>query len=72
MLHKVNLFARSSTRPIWKRQPSRPPVKWTDQLRRDNYNIPIMTLWRPAVGRGSLGTDATALDDYALKTIRYD
>ena len=30
----------------------RPRTKWTDQLRRDNNNVPIATLWRQAIGRG--------------------
>jgi len=31
---------------------ARPRAKWTDQLRRDNNNVPIATLWRQANGRG--------------------
>ena len=27
--------------PTWKRPPGRPRTKWTDQLRRDNNNVPI-------------------------------
>ena len=38
--------------PTWKRPPGRPRTKWTDQLRRDNNNVPIATLWRQAIGRG--------------------
>jgi len=40
------------TDPSWKRPPGRPRTKWTDQLRRDNNNVPIATLWRQAIGRG--------------------
>ena len=32
--------------PTWKRPPGRPRTKWTGQLRRDNNNVPIATLWR--------------------------
>ena len=39
---------RSTPDPSWKRPPSRPRTKWTDQLRRDNNNVPITTLWRQA------------------------
>ena len=34
--------------PSWKRPAGRPRTKWTDQLRRDNYNVPIATLWKQA------------------------
>jgi len=27
-------------------------ASWTDQLRRDNNNVPTATLWRQAIGRG--------------------
>ena len=42
----------STPDPTWKRPPGRPRTKWTDQLRRDNNNVPIATLWRQAIGRG--------------------
>jgi len=42
----------SLPRPTWKRPPGRPRTKWTDQLRRDNNNVPAATLWRQAIGRG--------------------
>jgi len=51
-------YAKSSYRlvdppdPSWKRPPRRPRTRWTDQLRRDNSNVPIATLWRQAIGRG--------------------
>ena len=38
--------------PTWKRPPGRPRTKWTDQLCRDNDNVPIATLQRQAIGRG--------------------
>jgi len=37
----------------WK-SPGRPRAKWTDQLRRDNNNVPNATLWRQAIGRGQV------------------
>jgi len=43
---------RSTPDPTWKRPPGGPRTKWTDQLRRDNNNVPIATLWRQAIGRG--------------------
>jgi len=36
----------------WKRPPGRPRTKWTDQLHRDNNNVPAATLRRQAIGRG--------------------
>ena len=54
MLHQVELsVGRKKTDP-WKRPPGRPRAKWTDQLRRDNNNVPIATPWRQAtcIGRG--------------------
>jgi len=30
----------------------RPRAKWTDQLRRDDNNVAIATLWRQTTGRG--------------------
>ena len=51
MLRQVELSVGRPTDPTWKRPPGRPRAKWTDQLRRDNYNVPIATLWRQA-GRG--------------------
>jgi len=53
--HTRPCYAKSSYRsvdpadPTWKRQPGRPRTKWTDQLRRDNNNVPIATLWRQAI-----------------------
>jgi len=50
MLRQVELsVGRKKTDP-WKRPPGRPRAKWTDQLRRDNNNVPIATLWRQAIG----------------------
>jgi len=49
--YRVNLSASRPPDHTWKR----PHVKWTDNLRRDNNNIPVTTLWRSAVGRGHLG-----------------
>ena len=36
-------IGRSTPDPTWKRSPGRPCAKWTDQLRRDNNNVPIAT-----------------------------
>ena len=44
-------IGRPTPDPTWKRPPGRPRTKWTDQLRRDNNNVPIATLWRQAVTR---------------------
>jgi len=52
MLCQVELSVGRSPDPSWKRPPGRPRTKWTDQLRRDNNNVPIATLWRQAIGRG--------------------
>jgi len=52
MLRQVELSVGRPPDPTWKRQQGRPRTKWTDQLRRDNNNIPIATLWRQAIGRG--------------------
>jgi len=55
--------------PTWKRPPGRPRTKWTDQLRRDNSNVPIATLCRQAINWSrSLESDATVRADYALAT----
>jgi len=52
MLRQVELSVGRPTDPTWKRPPARQRTKWTDQLRRDNNNVPIATLWRQAIGRG--------------------
>ena len=52
MLRQVELSVGRPPDPTWKRPPGRPRTKWTDQLRRDNDNVPIATLWRQAIGRG--------------------
>jgi len=52
MLRQVELSVGRHPDPTWKRPPGRPRTKWTDQLRRDNNNVPIATLWRPAIGHG--------------------
>jgi len=52
MLRQVELSVGRPPDPAWKRPPGRPRSKWTDQLRRDNNNVPIATLWRQAIGRG--------------------
>ena len=52
MLRQVELSVGRPPDPSWKRPPGRPRTKWTDQLRRDNNNVPIATLWRQAIGRG--------------------
>ena len=41
---EVELSVGRPPDPTWKRPPGRPRTKWTDQLRRDNYNVPIATL----------------------------
>ena len=52
MLRQVELSVGRPPDHTWKRPPGRPRTKWTDQLRRDNNNVPIATLWRQAIGRG--------------------
>jgi len=52
MLRQVELSVGRPPYPTWKRPPGRPSTKWTDQLRRDNNNVPAATLWRQAIGRG--------------------
>ena len=52
MLRQVELSVGRPPDPTWKRPPGRPRTKWTDQLHRDNNNVPIATLWRQAIGRG--------------------
>ena len=52
MLRQVELSVGRPPDPTWKRPPGRPRAKWTDQLRRDNNNVPNATLWRQAIGRG--------------------
>jgi len=52
MLRQVELSVGRPPDPTWKRPPGRPRTKWTDQLRRDNNNVPTATLRRQAVGRG--------------------
>jgi len=52
MLRQVKLSVGRPPDPTWKRPPGRPHTKWTDQLRRDNNNVPTVTLWRQAIGRG--------------------
>jgi len=50
--HKSSYRSVDPIPPTWKRPPGRPRTKWTDQLRRDNNNVPTATLWRQAIGRG--------------------
>jgi len=52
MLRQVELSVGRPPDPSWKRPPGRPRTKWTDQLRRDNNDVLIATLWRQAIGRG--------------------
>ena len=52
MLRQVELSVGRPADPTRKRPPGRPRTKWTDQLHRDNNNVPIATLWRQAIGRG--------------------
>jgi len=69
MLRQVELSVGRPPDPTWKRPPGRPRTKWTDQLLRDNNNVPIATLWRqarPPCWSRSLESDATSRADYAL------
>ena len=56
--HTRPCYAKSSYRsvdpsdPSWKRPPGRPRTICTDELRRDNNNVPAATLWRQAIGSG--------------------
>ena len=43
MLCQVKLSVGRPPDPSWKRPPGRPCTKWTEQLHRDNYNVP--SLW---------------------------
>ena len=52
VLRQVELSVGRPPDPTWKRPPGRPRTKWTDQLCRNNNNVPIATLWRQAIGRG--------------------
>ena len=52
MLRQVELLVGRPPDPTWQHPPGRPRTKWTDQLRRDNNNVPIATLWRQAIGHG--------------------
>ena len=52
MVRQVELSVGRPPDSTWKRPPGRQRAKWTDQLRRDNNNVPIATLWRQAIGRG--------------------
>ena len=52
MLRQVELSVGRPPDPSWKRPPGRPRTKWTDQLRRDNNNVPTVILWKQAIGRG--------------------
>jgi len=54
MLRQVELSVGRPPDPSLKRPPGRPRAEWTDQLRSDNNNVPIATLWRQAIGRGHL------------------
>ena len=44
MLRQVEVLVGRPPDPIWKRPPGRPRTKWTNQLGRDNNNVPIATL----------------------------
>jgi len=63
MLRQVELSVSRPPEPTWKRPPGRPRTKLTDQLCRDNNNVPIAALWRQAIGRGhsraTLGSEPT-------------
>ena len=72
MLRQVKLSVGRPPDPSWKRPPGRPRTKWTDQLRRDNNNVPIATLWRQSYWSRSLESDATVRADYALTTTTSD
>jgi len=54
--------------PTWKRPPGRPRAKWTDQLRRDNNNVPHCDSVEASYWSRSLESDATVRADYALTT----
>ena len=47
-LHEQVRYRVALTDPSWKCLPGRPRTKWTDQLRRDNSNVPIATLYTEA------------------------
>jgi len=44
MLRQVELSVGRPPDATWKRPPGQPRTKWTDQLRRNNNNVPIATL----------------------------
>ena len=47
-LHEQVRYRVALTDRSWKCLPGRPRTKWTDQLRRDNNNVPIATLYTEA------------------------
>ena len=66
---QVELSVGRPPNPTWKRPPGRPRAKWTDQLRQDNNNVTIATLYIEAsYCSRSLDSDATVRADYALAT----
>ena len=71
MLRQVELSVGRPPDPTWKRPPGRPRTKWTDQLCRDNNNVPIATLCGGNYWSRSLESDATVPADYALTTMSY-
>jgi len=42
MLCQVKLSVGRPPDPSWKRPPGRPCTTWTEQLHRDNYNVPSL------------------------------
>jgi len=63
MLRQVELSVSRPPHPSWKRLPGWPRTKWTDQLCRDNSNVPIATLWRQAIGPSRLRVNDDDDDD---------
>jgi len=68
MLRQVELSVGRPPDPSWKRPPGRPRTKWTDQVRRDNYNVPVVDSVEASYWSRSLERDAPVRADYALTT----
>jgi len=70
MLCQVKLSVGRPPDPSWKRPLGQPLTKWTDQLRHNNNNVPIATLWTVEASHWSrsLESDTTVQANYTLTT----
>ena len=69
VLRQVELSVSRPPDLTWKPPPGRPRTKWTDQLCRDNSNVPIATLWRQAIGPNRLRVNDDDDDDDVSKEV---